>query len=221
MCIHNNISFYSYITIVNCKTSFNIVKKKSRKEIIRIGSYWNVKESIAATAITSRGNARGAFLCLVTRSSQKLPSRTYILWRTRSTGGVIGAGRTRGWEARGLLTEGWGDSGFGAICRYLGCAWLRCYLSNYTATCDDTRPDCLKRGGSWTFAFVAVLPGDGEERGERFCRAIARTTADTTPKVNRISLYECRRDGDKTCRLLLVIGDNATCKVYESTQDKL
>lgn len=50
--------------------------------------------------------------------------------------------------------------------------------------------------------------GVGEERGgEWFCRAIARTFADATPGVNRISLYECRRGGDKTCRLLLVIGD--------------
>lgn len=103
----------------------------------------------------------------------------------------------RGKEGRGTrsprVVDGGAELGFGAICRYLGCAWLRCYLSNYTATCDDTRPDCLKRGGSWTFAFVAVLPGDSEERDAWFCRAIARTVANATPEVNRISLYVCTR----------------------------
>lgn len=163
----SNISFCHILRLQIARQRSISLKKRAAKKIIRIGSYRNVKESIAATAISSRGNARGAFLCLVTRSGQKLPPRTYILWRTRSAEGKIGVGGAGGWKARGLSTRGGGaGSGFGAICRYLGCAWLRCYLSNYTATCDDTRPDCLKRGGSWTFAFVAVLPGD-ERRGGR------------------------------------------------------
>lgn len=55
-------------------------------------------------------------------------------------------GRTRACEKPELLT-GVGPS-FRAIYKYLDSAWLRRYLSNYTATCNDTRPDCLWVRGS-------------------------------------------------------------------------